>query len=91
VDNELERELQEHLHRQIDENIENGMTPEEALATGLASFFQKGLVRILARSVLTVYALSGHFGQIRKYSTTALKNFVCDVVGIQNAPLNTMP
>jgi len=30
VDNELERELQEHLQRQIDENVENGMAPQEA-------------------------------------------------------------
>jgi len=44
------------------------------LAADLDSFFQKGFViRTLARSVLTVYALSGHFGQIRKYSNTALK------------------
>src|ERR1051326_7674436 len=35
VDNELERELQEHLHRQIDENIENGMGPDEARLAAL--------------------------------------------------------
>src|SRR2546423_1426966 len=35
VDNELERELQEHLHRQIDENIENGMLPDEARLAAL--------------------------------------------------------
>src|SRR5215831_19267942 len=35
VDNELERELQEHLLRQIDENIENGMAPEEARLAAL--------------------------------------------------------
>src|SRR5215471_19216199 len=35
VDNELERELEEHLLRQIDENIENGMTPEEARLASL--------------------------------------------------------
>ena len=37
VDNELERELQEHLHRQIDENIENGMAPDEARLAALQS------------------------------------------------------
>jgi len=35
VDNELERELEEHLQRQIDENIENGMAPEEARLAAL--------------------------------------------------------
>jgi hypothetical protein len=35
LDNELERELQEHLHRQIDENIEIGMAPEEARMAAL--------------------------------------------------------
>ena len=35
MDNELERELQEHLQRQIDENIENGMAPEEARLAAL--------------------------------------------------------
>src|SRR5437763_5300543 len=35
VDHELERELQEHLHRQIDENIENGMGPDEARLAAL--------------------------------------------------------
>jgi predicted permease len=35
MDNELERELQEHFQRQIDENIENGMAPEEARLAAL--------------------------------------------------------
>src|SRR5215468_8840204 len=35
VDDELERELQEHLQRQIDVNIENGMAPEEARLAAL--------------------------------------------------------
>src|SRR5689334_14907689 len=35
VDNELEREFQEHLHRQIEENVENGMGPDEARLAAL--------------------------------------------------------
>src|SRR5215468_3273905 len=35
VDDELERELQEHLQRQTDENVENGMAPDEARLAAL--------------------------------------------------------
>ncbi len=50
IENELERELEEHLHMEIEENLSRGMSPEEARALATASFGNRTSIRESARS-----------------------------------------
>src|SRR5262245_30844214 len=72
VDAELDRELRAHLAYQIDENIANGMSPEEARRVALANFGGVENVREEARDARGVNVVENIARDLR-YTLRALK------------------
>ena len=72
IENELERELEEHLHMEMQENLSRGMSPEDARETAAASFGNKTLIRESARNEW-LFGLWEEFLQDAGYAVRAMR------------------